>query len=141
MRAGRAQALKIRPTGWAHFRFGPMPPARGRVRLIVVYNGREMDCTPAVRHETRVAYIGSHRPAESVNVSSHGNTGNVSTMQRTLEITCVAPQSFHLVDRYGDFPAQIRSQPPRPVGTPGAPLDRSARVRRVLIWLQDNGVA
>ena len=88
-----------------------------------------------------MAYIGSHRPAESVNVSSHGNTVNVSTMQRTLEITCAAPQSFHLVDRNGDFPAQIRPQPPRPVSTPGAPLDRSAMVRRVLIWLQDNGVA
>ena len=88
-----------------------------------------------------VTYIGSHRPAESVDVSSHGNTVNVSTMHRTLEITCAAPQSFHLVDRKGDFPAQVRTQPPRPVSTPGAPFNRSAMVRGVLIWLQDNGVA
>ena len=57
------------------------------------------------------AYTGSYRPAESVNVSSHGNTVNVSTMHRTLEITCAAPQSFHLVDRNVDLPAQIRTQP------------------------------
>jgi hypothetical protein len=88
-----------------------------------------------------VAYIGSYRPAESVNVSSRGNTVNVSTMHRTLEITCAAPQSFHLVDRNVDLPAQIRTQPPRPASTPGAPVDRSAMVRGVLIWLQDNGVA
>lgn len=88
-----------------------------------------------------VAYIDSYRPAESVNVSSHGNTVNVSTMHRTLEITCAAPQSFHFVDRNVDLPAQIRTQPPRPVSTPGAPVDRSAMVRGVLIWLQDNGVA
>jgi hypothetical protein len=88
-----------------------------------------------------VAYIGSYRPAESINVSSRGNTVNVSTMRRTLEITCAAPQSFHLVDRNVDLPAQIRTQPPRPASTPGAPVDRSAMVRGVLIWLQDNGVA
>jgi hypothetical protein len=88
-----------------------------------------------------VAYIGSHRPAESVNVSSHGNTVNVSTMHGTLEITCAAPESYHVVDRNLGFPAQIRTQPPRPVSTLGAPLDRSAMVRGVLIWLQDNGVA
>jgi hypothetical protein len=58
-----------------------------------------------------VAYIGSHRSVESVDVSSHGDTVNVSTMHRTLEITCAAPQSFHLVDRNGGFPAQIRTQP------------------------------
>ena len=88
-----------------------------------------------------VAYIGSHRPAERIDVSSHGNTVNVSKMHRTLEITCAAPQSFHLVDRNADLPAQIRTQLPRPASTPGAPIDRSAMVRAVLIWLQDNGVA
>jgi hypothetical protein len=87
------------------------------------------------------AYIGSYRPAESINVSVHGNTVNVSTMHGTLEITCAAPQSFHLVGRDADLPAQIRTQPPRPVGTTDAPVDRSAVVRGVLIWLQDNGVA
>jgi hypothetical protein len=88
-----------------------------------------------------MTYIGSHRRAESVNVSSHGNTVNVSTMHRTLEITCAAPEAYHLVDHNLGFPAQIRTQPPRPVSTPDAPVDRSAMVRGVLIWLQDNGVA
>jgi hypothetical protein len=88
-----------------------------------------------------VAYIGGYRPAESINVSSHGNTVNVSTMHGTLEITCAAPQSFHLMDRGVDLPAQIRTQPARPASTPGAPVDRSTMVRGVLIWLQDNGAA
>ncbi|HEY1746716.1 MAG TPA: hypothetical protein VGG11_08140 [Xanthobacteraceae bacterium] len=88
-----------------------------------------------------VAHIGSYRPAESINVSSHANTVNVSTTHSTLEITCAAPQSFHLVDRNVDLTTQIRTQPPRPASTSGAPVDRSAMVRGVLIWLQDNGVA
>jgi len=73
-----------------------------------------------------VAYIGSYRPAESINVSSHSNTVNVSTMHRTLEITCAAPQSFHLVDRNVDLPAQIRTQPPRPAS--GSILTFESRV-------------
>jgi hypothetical protein len=84
-----------------------------------------------------VAYIGSYRPAESIDVSSHSNTVSVSTMHRTLEITCAAPQSFHLVDRNDDLTAQ----PHRPASTTGAPVDQSTMVRGVLIWLQDNGVA
>jgi hypothetical protein len=108
---------------------------------------RDMDsaseCSQIASEVSRdlMAYIGGYRPAESVNVSSHGYTVNVSTMHRMLEITCAAPQSFHLVDRDVDLPAQIRTQPHRPVSTPAAPVDRSAMVRGVLIWLQDNGVA